>query len=102
MDYPTWYYGVAIAFNLGLIGLNLYLLFKLPRWRYKLWKLRQKLAIDERQITANLEQSRQNFALLLDTANTLSTRKQQLRTIYQKLQLVLQIYKFLTFYQRKL
>ncbi|AFY40075.1 hypothetical protein Lepto7376_3926 [[Leptolyngbya] sp. PCC 7376] len=96
MEYPHWNFGVAIAFNLCLTGFNLYLLWKLPRWRRKLRDLRQKFTADERHIVVDLEQARQSMALLPEVQDKLISRKQQLRDYHHKLKLIIQLYRFLS------
>ncbi|OKH13796.1 hypothetical protein [[Limnothrix rosea] IAM M-220] len=101
MEHPTWQFGVAIAFNLFLAGLNIYVLWKLPRWHRKLRNLRQKLTADERQIVADMEQARQDMAQLPEVKDFVIDKKQQLVDYQKKLKLVMQLYKFLTVYKRK-
>ena len=95
MEHPHWNFGVAIACNLGLVIFNLYLLWKIPRWRRKLRNLRQKFTTDERHIATDLEQARQNMAALPDISENLKARKEQLRDYQQKLRMIIQLYRFL-------
>ena len=91
MEYPHWNFGLAIAFNLCLTGFNLYLLWKLPHWRRKLWHLRQKFTTDERHIAEQLEQTRQQITVVPQVTNNLLKKQQRIKSYYRSLKLVIQL-----------
>ena len=92
--------GVAIAFNLLLVVLNVVLLLKIQRWHRHLRQLRQKLSREERRVHQEVDTVLEAMVKLDGAKEGLVDQQQKAKNNIQKLLMLMRLYRYFPIHKK--
>ncbi len=98
----TFFWLVAIASNLCLIGVNYILWRKIRRWHQDLRLSRHRFALNERKIQIVVDNLLQQANLVPAATQQIQTKKQQGQQVIAQIKLLQQLLRALMFMRRRL
>ncbi|WP_099237739.1 hypothetical protein [Synechococcus sp. BDU 130192] len=98
----TFFWLVAIASNLCLIGVNYILWRKVRRWHQDLRLSRHRFALNERKIKIVVEDLIQQADVIPATTQQIQMKKQQGQQVIAQIKLLQQLLRALVFVRRRL
>lgn len=93
---------VAIACNLFLVIINLFLLAKIQKWHRSLRQTRQQLTLNERKIQADVDDLLQNISLLPVVTDGMVQKKRAIASFISQIKVLLNILQSVTVFAKKI